>query len=557
MENPVWIVLMMGLVCWGSVTGMTLGNSLTPPSSTEISLGDSATVLSSIENGTSLFNSSQSKVMDNATYWEQRQALMEEDYSSRIGSSLILTLEEEVVNKLLVESLSAEMGAAQATLNFPPAINFMLSKPDIELSQVFSIIKSMPKGAVLHAHDSALTSIDYVIEELTYWDDLFMCYDTGGQLVFRFSSSYPELPCSGMWTLVRDERASYDTPEQFDALLYKQLTIITDDPQGAYPDVNAVWTRFQQYFITISGIFEYRAAFEAYLTQGLAEFVMDGVAYLEFRGTLPLLYEADGRVLDSFETMQVYQDTVDQFMLGHSEDFYGVRFIYGPPRGVTEETVYQYVSLAGDLIGRHPALVAGLDLVGQEDLGPPLKYFLAPLLTVSDQNISIPVFYHAGETDWYGEDSDENILDALLLNATRIGHGYAISHHPALVRRARDSDTPIEVCPISNQVLKLVDDLRNHPAVGLTASGFPLVVSSDDPAAWGALPLSHDFYEAFMAFGGGRADLKLLKQFALNSIKYSSLDDGQQQELQALWQRQWDSFINNITQKLVENKIVN
>ena len=71
----------------------------------------------------------------------------------------------------------------------------------------------------------------------------------------------------------------------------------------------------------------------------------------------------------------------------------------------------------------------------------------------------------------------------------------------------------------SLQVLKLVGDLRNHPAAALIAEDYPLVISSDDPACWDATPLTHDFYMTFMCLLGEQSGLAQLKQLALNSLK--------------------------------------
>lgn len=55
----------------------------------------------------------------------------------------------------------------------------MYSLSSLALNVLENLLKMKPidvSGAVLHAHDSAITSIDWVIQNLTYWENLYVCY---------------------------------------------------------------------------------------------------------------------------------------------------------------------------------------------------------------------------------------------------------------------------------------------------------------------------------------------------------------------------------------------
>lgn len=137
-------------------------------------------------------------------------------------------------------------------------------------------------------------------------------------------------------------------------------------------------------------------------------------------------------------------------------------------------------------------------------------------------------------------------IDAVLLGAKRIGHGFGLAKHPKLIELIKERNVTVEITPVSNQVLKLVDDFRNHPAAILMAQNVQIVIAPDDPAFWEVSKLSHDFYIAFVGIASRQSDLRTLKKFVLNSIEHSALNATEKSEALIKWQTKWDAFIDNL-----------
>ncbi|XP_075984021.1 adenosine deaminase-like [Anticarsia gemmatalis] len=469
----------------------------------------------------------------------ERDKLFNEELQMMIGSDIELSDSEIKANEVIMDLKNEELehGFLHPG-NFNVSKHFFEYKESVKKTKLYQLIKNMPKGAVLHAHDTAVLGPDYILS-LTYWKDLFVCFD-GDDINLLFSRNVPNTTCGTEWQLMRDARFSSGNVEKFDADLKQHFSLVIDNPEEVYTDINTVWSIFQSLFGVIGPVVTYKPVWEQYFYDTLKALREDGVMYFEVRSVLPQLYDLDGVTYDSVATAESYKKVVDQFMVDYP-DFFGAKLIYAPLRLVEKKTVKEYLEIAREIKRRMPGFLAGFDLVGQEDLGRPLKSFMSELVEASKE---FDLFLHAGETNWSGLSSDENLYDAIALGTKRIGHGYSIIKHPVLMREIKKKDIALEVNVVSNSVLKLVSDVRNHPLAAMLALDLPVVLSSDDPGLWEAEPLSHDFYVAFVGVASKHADLRVLKKLALNSLYYSTYPN--KDKLVHDFQIRWTKFIDSV-----------
>ena len=135
-------------------------------------------------------------------------------------------------------------------------------------------------------HSFALTSVDWVISNITYRDNLFSCYNkTTENLIFGwFPDGRPQPGTKGCdpWIEAKILRALFGN-EAVDACFKRHLSIVVDVPEITYPNVNTVWAAFSKKFKTLKSLVNYKNLVFDYLYQGMQEFYDDGVQYMEVR----------------------------------------------------------------------------------------------------------------------------------------------------------------------------------------------------------------------------------------------------------------------------------
>jgi adenosine deaminase CECR1 len=319
----------------------------------------------------------------------------------------------------------------------------------------------------------------------------------------------------------------------FLAWLKKRCTITNTESIEHHHGVDAVWRKFSSVFTILNTIIFYEPIFRAFMRRMMQQLLADGVKWVDLRLAFTFRYFREGQEAPEetyHELFRVFDEEISNFKATEEgREFWGARMIWTGIRVLDQRKIVEDMDACLAIKLAYPHLIAGYDLVGQEDGGRPLKDLLPELFwfrqQCAEEGVEIPFFFHAGECLGDGNDTDQNLFDAILLGTRRIGHGFSLYKHPLLIDMVKDKRILVESCPISNEVLRLCASVMSHPLPALLARGVSCCLCNDDPAILGqdTAGMTHDFWQALQ--GWENLGLAGLGSLAENSVRYAAFED--------------------------------
>ncbi|RPD64537.1 Metallo-dependent hydrolase [Lentinus tigrinus ALCF2SS1-7] len=456
-------------------------------------------------------------------------------------------------------------------------MEFLTARQKIVGTKIFDILSKMPKGGLLHIHLGATVRPDILLNLGLLYPAIHVrasapITETTIKTTLPIFSALPKeewtATCSltdssykpDTWVPLQNARNNFSPalggPEGFDRWVIDAMMINPSEAYGTHNTPDLIWKKFQSTFTVSEGMYGYIPLWTEYIRQFFLSSVEDGISYTEPRMIFfgDFVTGADGRKNVSHRDCLAIFDRVvkevkeDLTKQGRGDDFLGSRIIYSTLRLVAPEQLEHYLEDCLALAQEFPHLIAGFDLVGAEDSLKPLIHYAEPLLKFIERQkelgLYIPFMFHAGETLGDGSPADMNLYDAILLGTKRIGHGFSLYKHPRLMELCKEREICIEVCPISNEILRLCGSMPMHPLPALMNQGLHVALCSDDPSIFGNMGLSFDFFQVFVASEVNT--LATLREFVWDSIRFSSLSDDEKSRAYGMLERQWSKFIQYI-----------
>ncbi|KAJ5116726.1 hypothetical protein N7456_001074 [Penicillium angulare] len=450
-----------------------------------------------------------------AGYAKARAALQQQereisfDFAFKRDQSSLETKASAVFDRIRI----AEYDRLKSTFGFERGQKFYSILPSLEDSDLLRIARRSPKGALLHCHFDAMLPPEVMLPMAQQMTNMHIKCTEPLVSPDSFSKGLPEMQLlsqtkalamshvnifdefysSEDFMLYSDFRRSFPTGEKgADEWLLSKIELQKDDAYSPERTVNSVWQCMNSSMRINRGLLRYESAWRDYTRRVIWNLVEDGISYAEIRFAMhysSTVTSDDGeRSLSHKEMIAIVEEVLNQEKKKIEERslvFHGFKIIYANLRGCSPWEMRWCIQDAICLKQEFPDLICGFDLCGQEDAGMPLSFWVPDLLDMQKQcrdlGLHLPLILHAGETLDDGGDTDSNLYDAILLQSKRIGHGYSLHKHPLLIEICKQRDIAIEICPTSNELLGLCEQMQAHPVYSLLAQSVPCTINTDDP----------------------------------------------------------------------------
>ncbi|KAK3086871.1 hypothetical protein FSP39_024690 [Pinctada imbricata] len=491
------------------------------------------------------------------SYARQRTSLEKEELSYA-GYDTSLSHDERIVNSYLEYLKIKEFDRTRN--DFPPARPITKHLAEIQNTDVYRVLKRLPKGGNLHLHHNHVVSKSIlwdIVQELNLFDHLYIQPQTW-RLDLKLN------PPNGF--IRTTDNSTYYTKARilknsvFTSLINETLLNRPTDSELRWKAMSPLFGRMGSRLINHANVSV------RYMEAMLQAAVEENVQYLETKASSyrklyvldpsPDYFSHGGKRYIDNEDGEIELQLVDQVVEKFTKknpSFIGYKRVINSGRRYTK-FFQSDLERAYRLFKKYPHLVAGYDLVGEEDRGYSLLFFMKDFAKLQDNGTTIPFFFHTAETNWPDDlitsirsddpfSAMQNVYEAVILGAKRVGHGIGFLHHPYLMKQLKKRQIAVEANPVSNKMLGYVPDQRHHPAITYLRMGIPVVLGADDPGTFGYDNFTVDWYEAFMGWGINLADLR---QLANNSLAFSSLDDTKKRLALTKWKILWQEYIRDM-----------
>ncbi|KAF6819347.1 adenosine/AMP deaminase [Colletotrichum sojae] len=531
----------------------------------------------------------------------RRESTLSFDFRLTVRASQKERKANLILQALKAEDQSLVYDAAEPRLGWGgqshpriPADHFLSNVDLINKTKLFKVARRLPKGAHLHIHYNACLEPTRLLGVAKGMDRMFITSDlplppAGRDGVTKEDAKVALDRCEIQFSILSEEKEkpgnifspTYEKRQtmKYSDFLTEFLQAHGQDPEAwlasksvfqegetyhPYQTVHGAWEKFNGRTRMMKGLFNYEEAYRQYTREVLQDFVDDNIQYAEIRPNFMennQLWSNDGkRLINNEGIMEIiieeyhkFKDSKKKSAEQHefqaskknSEYFGGLKVIYCTPRSFPNKSVEFALDECLKFKKKWPQWIAGFDLVGEESKGRPLRDFVPELLAFkkrcADEKLDIPFLFHCGETNDIGNDTDGNLVDALLLESKRIGHGFALARHPYIMEHMKKKGICLEVCPISNEILGLTPRITGHSMYNLLANNVHCTLNSDNGTIFRST-LSHDFYQSMI----GKTDMTLhgWRQLIEWSLEHSCMSPSELKDVRAKWETLWEEFLD-------------